>query len=87
MKDHPYAEPSGCKHIPWNKGKLIGPKPPLQLKNVWAIRSSLQLAGKRRDLALFNLAVDSKLRACDVVRVTVEDQSVGADHRRSFRNG
>ena len=45
--------------MPWNKGKLIGPKPPLQPKHVWAIRTRLQLAGRTRDLALFNLAIDS----------------------------
>jgi hypothetical protein len=45
--------------IPWNKDKLIGPKPPLQPKHVWAIRTRLQLAGRTRDLALFNLAIDS----------------------------
>jgi integrase len=59
--------------IPWNKGKLIGPKPPLQPKHVWAIRTRLQLAGRRRDLALFNLAIDSKLRGCDLVSLKVED--------------
>lgn len=58
---------------PWNKGKLSGQKPPLQLKHVWAIRSNLQLAGNVRDLCLFNLAIDSKLRACDVVSLRVED--------------
>jgi integrase len=58
---------------PWNKGKLIGPKPPLQPKHVWAIRTRLQLAGKTRDLALFNLAIDSKLRGCDLVSLRVED--------------
>jgi len=58
---------------PWNKGKFIGPKPPLQPKHVWAIRIRLQLANRQRDLALFNLAIDSKLRACDVVRLKVED--------------
>jgi integrase len=58
---------------PWNKGKLIGPKPPLQPKHVWAIRTRLQLAGRTRDLALFKLAIDSKLRGCDVVRLRVED--------------
>ena len=58
---------------PWNKGKLIGPKPPLQPKHVWAIRTRLQLAGRTRDLALFNLAIDSKLRGCDVVSLKVED--------------
>ena len=61
------------KHVPWNKGKLTGQKPPLQLKHVWAIRTTLQLDGRIRDLALFNLAIDSKLRACDVVSLRVED--------------
>ena len=58
---------------PWNKGKLTGPKPPLQPKQVWAIRTRLQLAGRTRDLALFNLAIDSKLRECDLVSVKVEN--------------
>lgn len=58
---------------PWNKGKLIGPKPPLRPKHVWAIRTKLQLEKRTRDLALFNLAIDSKLRGCDVVAVRVED--------------
>jgi integrase len=58
---------------PWNKGKLIGPKPPLQPKHVWAIRMRLQFAGRTRDLALFNLAIDSKLRGCDLVSLRVED--------------
>lgn len=57
----------------WNSGKIIGPKPPLQAKHVWAIRTHLQLAGKTRDLALFNLAIDSKLRGCDVVALKVAD--------------
>ena len=58
---------------PWNKGKLVGPKQPLQPKHVWAIRTRLQLQRKVRDLALFNLAIDSKLRGCDVVSLKVED--------------
>jgi integrase len=58
---------------PWNKGKCIGPKPPLQPRHVWAIRTRLQLAGRIRDLTLFNVAVDSKLRGCDVVSLKVED--------------
>jgi integrase len=58
---------------PWNRGKITGAKPPLQPKHVWAIRTQLQLEGRIRDLALFNLAVDSKLRGCDVVRLKVED--------------
>ncbi len=61
------------QRVPWNKGKLTGQKPPLQLKHVWAIRTTLQLDGRIRDLALFNLAIDSKLRGCDVVSVRVED--------------
>ena len=58
---------------PWNKGKLIGPRPPLRPKHVWAIRTKLQLERDTRDLALFNLAIDSKLRGCDVVAIRVED--------------
>ncbi len=58
---------------PWNKDKLVGPKPPLQPKHVWAIRTRLQMQQKVRDLVLFNLAIDSKLRGCDVVILKVED--------------
>ena len=58
---------------PWNKGKVIGPKPPLLPRHVWAIRTRLQMAGQKRDLALFNLAIDSKLRGCDVVSLRVAD--------------
>jgi integrase len=61
------------KRVPWNKGKLIGPRPPLRQKHVWAIRTRLQIEQQIRDLALFNLAVDSKLRGCDVVAVKVDD--------------
>jgi integrase len=58
---------------PWNKGKLIGAKPPLRNKHVWAMRSTLQLSGRVRDLALFNLGIDSKLRGCDLVSLRVAD--------------
>src|SRR5437879_12553663 len=58
---------------PWNKGKLIGAKPPLRPKHVWSIRTKLQVEGRTRDLAMFNLAIDSKLRGCDVVALKVED--------------
>ena len=64
---------ASIQRCPWNKGKLIGPKPPLQPRHVWAIRTRLQLTGRTRDLTLFNLAIDSKLRACDVVSLKVED--------------
>jgi integrase len=58
---------------PWNKGKLIGSKPTLRPKHVWAMRTKRQLEQETRDLALFNLAIDNKLRGCDVVAVRVED--------------
>ena len=58
---------------PWNKGKLIGAKPPLLPKHVWSIRTKLQIADRKRDLAMFNLAIDSKLRGCDVVALKVDD--------------
>jgi hypothetical protein len=57
----------------WNKGKITGPKPPLRLGHVWAIRANLQLAKRMRDLAMFNLAIDSKLRGCDLVALNVGD--------------
>src|SRR5436189_4793661 len=63
---------TGCV-TPWNKGKLLGQKPPLKLKEIWAIRIRLQLDHRTRDLALFNLAVDSKLRGCDLVALRVHD--------------
>ena len=64
-------EPHRC--TPWNKGKLIGAKPPLRPKHVWAIRTRLMVEGRTRDLAMFNLAIDSKLRGCDVVALKVDD--------------
>src|SRR5215467_965425 len=65
---------SNARHRrPWNKGKLIGAKPPLLPKHVWTIRTRLLLEGRTRDLAMFNLAIDSKLRGCDVVALKVED--------------
>ena len=61
------------QHIAWNKGKLIGAKPPLSPKHVWSIRTKLQVEGELRDPAMFNLAIDSKLRGCDVIGLKVED--------------
>src|SRR4051794_13201392 len=63
--------------VPWNKGKLIGQKAPLKLKEIWAIRIRLQLARRTRDLALFNLGIDSKLRGCDLVGLRVCDVGQG----------
>jgi len=79
MNDHTEAQAHrpGTGRRPWNKGRLIGQKPPLKLKDIWAIRLRLQLAGRVRDLALFNLAVDSKLRGCDLVRLRVADIAHG----------
>jgi integrase len=63
--------------IPWNRGKLTGPEPPLKVREIWAIRIRLQLANRLRDLALFNLAIDSKLRGCDLVALRVRDVAHG----------
>jgi integrase len=63
---------------PWNKGRLVGQKPALKLKEIWSIRIRLQIAGQPRDLAMFNLAIDSKLRASDLVSLRVDDVALGA---------
>jgi hypothetical protein len=64
--------------VPWNKGKLIGQKPPLKLKEIWAIRIRLQLDHRTRELALFNLAIDSKFRGCDLLGLRVRDVVQGS---------
>jgi hypothetical protein len=71
------ADNDGClltaqTRTPWNKGKLTGAKPPLRPKHVWAIRTRLMVEGRTLDLAMFNLAIDSKLRGCDVVALKVD---------------
>ena len=73
MQDPTDAIPQAAHREPCNKGKLIGAKPPLRPKHVWSIRSKLQTDGRTRDLAMFNLAIDNKLRACDVVALKIED--------------
>ncbi|MGD8357577.1 MAG: tyrosine-type recombinase/integrase [Lysobacterales bacterium] len=65
------------RQAPWNKGKITGQKPPLKRNEIWAIRVRLQIRRRNRDLALFNLAIDSKLRACDLVRVRVRGVTRG----------
>ena len=67
------------KRTPWNKGKLVGQKAPFSMQEIWSIRMRLQTIGNRRDLALFNLAIDSKLRACDLVALRVADVSSGGE--------
>ena len=69
---------SAPSRVPWNKGKLTGAKPPLRPKHVWPIWTKLQIEGRARDLAMSNLAIDSKLRGCDVVvAIRVEDVAAG----------
>src|SRR6516225_7947281 len=61
----------------WNAGRIVGPKPPLRPKHIWAILQQLKNAHRVRDLAMFNLAIDSKLRGCDLVRLRVSDVHLG----------
>jgi integrase len=77
MQEQVSATPATQERVPWNKGKLTGAQPPLRPKHVWAIRTKLQIEGRTRDLAMFNLAIDSKLRGCDVVAIRVEDVAAG----------
>ncbi len=67
--------------MPWNAGRIIGPKPPLKPKHIWAIRQQLKNHGRTRDLALFNCAIDAKLRGCDLVRLRVSDVAPGGGLR------
>lgn len=73
MTDVPSSDENVAERVPWNKGKIVGAKPPLRPKHVWSIRTRLQVDGRMRDLALFNVAIDSKLRGCDVVALKVND--------------
>ena len=73
MDAHVHIEPDSALTQPWNKGKLTGAKPPLSPKHVWGVRTRLQLLKRHRDLALFNLAIDSKLRGCDLVGLRIAD--------------
>ncbi|RZN33912.1 tyrosine-type recombinase/integrase [Bradyrhizobium sp. Leo121] len=77
MTDIPSTIPAVSKYAPWNTGKIVGAKPPLRPKHVWSIRTKLQVEGRTRDLALFNVAIDSKLRGCDVVALKVDDVAPG----------
>jgi len=70
---------SNSPRVPWNKGKLMGQKLPLSMQEIWSIRLRLQSIGNKRDLALFNLAIDSKLRACDLLSLRVSDVASGKE--------
>jgi hypothetical protein len=73
MPDNEARPLKGHPRVPWNKGKLIGAKPPLRPKHLWSIRTRLMVECRTRDLVMFNLAIDSKLRGYDVVALKVED--------------
>jgi integrase len=75
------VRPTGRCKRPWNKGLLIGQKKPLEPKHVWSIRVRLELSRSKRDLAIFNLAIDSKLRACDLVKLRLDDICLGVNVR------
>ena len=76
------TRPVGQGRQPWNKGLLVGQKKPLEPKHVWSIRVRLEIARSKRDLAIFNLAIDSKLRGCDLVKLRLEDICSGINVRR-----
>jgi len=90
MRNEPLQKPEDSRQTPWNTGKLIGSKPPLGTRDVWSIRAKLQVEKRARDLAMFNLAIDSMLRGCDVVRLKVEEWLPWYDrpsrHRRAEEN-
>ncbi len=65
------------RHSPWNKGRFVGQKRPLKPREVWNIRARLQIEARKRDLAMFNLAIDSKLRGCDLTSLKIDDLCVG----------
>ena len=69
------SDASAVHREPWNKGKIVGQKAPFKLKDIWALRIRLQMEGRVRELALFNLGVDSKLRGWFLVALTVRDLS------------
>jgi integrase len=68
-----HATVTAVRRGPWNKGKLVGQKAPLKVRDIWALRVRLQMQARTRDLALFNLGIDSKLRGCDLVKLRVRD--------------
>ena len=76
-----HSIPPTHQRAPWNRGRLIGQKRPLKPKDVWTIRVRLQMEGRRRDLAMFNLAIDSKLRSCDLARLRIDDVFAGGGVR------
>lgn len=74
-----YRSSSNCPRVLWNKGKLMGQKLPLSMQEIWSIRMRLQSIGNKRDLALFNLAIDTKPRASDLSCLHVSDVASGQE--------
>jgi integrase len=72
-----HIQKTAHNEAPWNKGRLVGQKRPLKPKEVWNIRAHLQIEARKRELAMFNLAIDSKLRGCDLVSLKIDDLCVG----------
>src|SRR3954466_10026991 len=79
------ANTATCR-VPWNKGKIVGQKAPFRIKDIWALRVRLQMEGRVRELALFNLGIDSKLRGCDLVGLKVRDVCHGESSGNSRRS-
>ncbi len=75
------SSPTTRRLVPWNKGVFVGPKPPLKPKQVWSIRLNLQREHRLRDLALFDIAIDSKLRGCDLVQLRIGELVINAAAR------
>ena len=87
MLDQANATLTPHKRLPWNKGKLTGARPPLRPKHVWSIRTKLQIEGRARDLAMFKLAIDSKLRGCNLAHERPLCAMSGpSDRVHSYRN-
>ena len=78
---------TASRRTPWNKGKLIGAKPPLRTNQIWSIRTRLMVEGRTRDLAMFNLAINSKLRGCDVVAIKSRMSHATATQSNARRSG
>ena len=87
MSDNQICQPEDPRRIPWNKGKLIGARPRLRQKHVWAIRTWLQIEQRTRDLALFNLAIDSKLRGRDLDTASSRTTSTTANQFSNSLSG
>ena len=77
-----YYDPAMERRVPWNAGKKVGTKRPLTQKQIWAVRFFLDREGRLRDRALFDLAIDSKLRGCDLVKIRIGDLVAGSQIRR-----